>query len=173
LHFWLARVLLLLCHFGKEGQPEPAKISQETLAEMMGTTRSRVSFFLTLRLSNFEQTTKTRSARFRVHTARETRPMEPGKLSETILVVDNCNVRISYKDCWKLKGYTVLMATDAGTVMKVHEEYPFAVALTGAKGRLRARSKDASRGFGCVAKPFTGARLIGRIGEVLGSPPPT
>jgi len=59
--------------------------------------------------------------------------MEPGKLSETILVVDNCNVRISYKDCWKLKGYTVLMATDAGTVMKVHEEYPFAVALTGAR----------------------------------------
>lgn len=47
--------------------------------------------------------------------------MEPGKLSETILVVDNCNVRISYKDCWKLKGYTVLMATDAGTVMKVQK----------------------------------------------------
>jgi CRP/FNR family transcriptional regulator, cyclic AMP receptor protein len=42
----LARVLLLLAHFGKEGQPEPviAKISQETLAEMIGTTRSRVSF---------------------------------------------------------------------------------------------------------------------------------
>jgi CRP/FNR family transcriptional regulator, cyclic AMP receptor protein len=44
----LARVLLLLAHFGKEGQPEPVipKISQETLAEMVGTTRSRVSFFL-------------------------------------------------------------------------------------------------------------------------------
>ena len=44
----LARVLLLLANFGKEGQPEPviAKISQETLAEMVGTTRSRVSFFL-------------------------------------------------------------------------------------------------------------------------------
>src|ERR1035438_5723904 len=42
------RVLLLLANFGKEGQPEPviAKISQETLAEMVGTTRSRVSFFL-------------------------------------------------------------------------------------------------------------------------------
>src|SRR6266446_4934076 len=41
----LARVLLLLAHFGKEGKPEPviAKISQETLAEMIGTTRSRVS----------------------------------------------------------------------------------------------------------------------------------
>ena len=44
----LARVLLLLAHFGKEDKPEPviAKISQETLAEMIGTTRSRVSFFM-------------------------------------------------------------------------------------------------------------------------------
>ena len=44
----LARVLLLLAHFGKDDKPEPviAKISQETLAEMIGTTRSRVSFFL-------------------------------------------------------------------------------------------------------------------------------
>ena len=41
----LARLLLLLANFGKEGRPEPiiAKISQETLAEMIGTTRSRVS----------------------------------------------------------------------------------------------------------------------------------
>jgi CRP-like cAMP-binding protein len=41
-------VLLLLANFGKEGRPEPiiAKISQETLAEMIGTTRSRVSFFM-------------------------------------------------------------------------------------------------------------------------------
>ena len=44
----LARVLLLLAHFGKEGKPEPliAKVSQETLADMIGTTRSRVSFFM-------------------------------------------------------------------------------------------------------------------------------
>ncbi|ULA65900.1 MAG: Crp/Fnr family transcriptional regulator [Nitrospira sp.] len=44
----LARVLLLLAHFGKESQPETviAKISQETLAEMVGTTRSRISFFM-------------------------------------------------------------------------------------------------------------------------------
>ena len=44
----LARVLLLLAHFGKEGKPETVipKISQETLAEMVGTTRSRVSFFM-------------------------------------------------------------------------------------------------------------------------------
>jgi len=44
----LARVLLLLAHFGKDTPPDTAiaKISQETLAEMVGTTRSRVSFFL-------------------------------------------------------------------------------------------------------------------------------
>jgi CRP/FNR family transcriptional regulator, cyclic AMP receptor protein len=45
----LARILLLLARFGKEGAPEAVvpKISQETLAEMVGTTRSRVSFFMT------------------------------------------------------------------------------------------------------------------------------
>jgi CRP-like cAMP-binding protein len=44
----LARMLLLLANFGKEGRPEPviANVSQETLAEMIGTTRSRVSHFM-------------------------------------------------------------------------------------------------------------------------------
>jgi CRP/FNR family transcriptional regulator, cyclic AMP receptor protein len=44
----LARLLLLLANFGKDGRPEPliAKISQETLAEMVGTTRARVSHFM-------------------------------------------------------------------------------------------------------------------------------
>jgi CRP/FNR family cyclic AMP-dependent transcriptional regulator len=44
----LARLLLVLANFGKEGRPEPivGKISQETMAEMIGTTRSRVSFFM-------------------------------------------------------------------------------------------------------------------------------
>ena len=44
----LARALLLLANFGKEGRPEPitTKISQQTLAELVGTTRSRVSFFM-------------------------------------------------------------------------------------------------------------------------------
>ena len=44
----LARILLLLAHFGKDGKPELAipKISQQTLAEMVGTTRSRVNFFM-------------------------------------------------------------------------------------------------------------------------------
>jgi CRP/FNR family cyclic AMP-dependent transcriptional regulator len=44
----LARLLLLLAHFGKEGSPQPINpsISQEALAEIIGTTRSRVSFFM-------------------------------------------------------------------------------------------------------------------------------
>jgi CRP/FNR family cyclic AMP-dependent transcriptional regulator len=44
----LARLLLLMANFGKDQRPEPviAKVSQETLAEMVGTTRSRVSFFM-------------------------------------------------------------------------------------------------------------------------------
>jgi len=44
----LARLLLLLANFGKEGHPRPTitDVSQETLAEMIGTTRSRVSFFM-------------------------------------------------------------------------------------------------------------------------------
>jgi CRP/FNR family cyclic AMP-dependent transcriptional regulator len=44
----LARILLLLAHFGKEGVPQTVipQISQETLGEMVGTTRSRVSFFM-------------------------------------------------------------------------------------------------------------------------------
>ena len=45
----LARVLLLMANFGKEGKPEPviAKVSQETLAQIVGTTRSQVSTFMT------------------------------------------------------------------------------------------------------------------------------
>jgi CRP/FNR family transcriptional regulator, cyclic AMP receptor protein len=44
----LARVLLLMAHFGKAAKPEAVlpKISQDMLAEMIGTTRSRVSFFM-------------------------------------------------------------------------------------------------------------------------------
>jgi CRP-like cAMP-binding protein len=44
----LARMLLMLAHFGKEGPPETVipKISQETLAQMVGTTRSRINFFM-------------------------------------------------------------------------------------------------------------------------------
>jgi CRP/FNR family cyclic AMP-dependent transcriptional regulator len=56
----LARLLLLMANVGKEGRPEPviAKVSQETLAEMVGTTRSRVSHFMNkLRKLGFIETT--------------------------------------------------------------------------------------------------------------------
>jgi CRP/FNR family cyclic AMP-dependent transcriptional regulator len=44
----LARLLLLMANFGQDGKPQPliANISQETLADMIGTTRSRVSYFM-------------------------------------------------------------------------------------------------------------------------------
>ena len=64
----LARLLLLLANFGKEVNPEPiiAKISQETLAEMIGTTRSRVSFFMNrfrkLGFINYNGTIEVRSS---------------------------------------------------------------------------------------------------------------
>lgn len=123
--------------------------------------------------------------------------MELGKSNGTILVVDDdCGVRTLVKDLLEFEGYTVLMAADAATAMRVHEEYQSGVALLltdvimphmngleladrllQREPRLRvlfmSGSEDASRGFGCVAKPFTGAELIGRVGEVLESSPPT
>ena len=61
----LARILLLLANFGKEGKPELIlpKISQETLAEMVGTTRPRVSFFMNKfrKLASFRTTAALRS----------------------------------------------------------------------------------------------------------------
>ena len=66
----LARVLLLLAHFGKEGVPETVvpKISQETLAEMVGTTRSRVSFFMNrFRTLGFVDYTAGAGCKFIVH----------------------------------------------------------------------------------------------------------
>jgi len=52
-------------------------------------------------------------------------PMELGKSSETILVVDDdCNVRTLVKALLEIEGYTVLIAADAETTMEVHEEYP-------------------------------------------------
>ncbi len=120
--------------------------------------------------------------------------MEPGKSSGTILVVDDdCNVRMLVKALLEREGYTVLVAADADTAIEVYQEYESAVALLltdvvmpningleladrllERKPHLRvlfmSGSEDASRGFGCVAKPFTGSGLIDRVGEVLESP---
>jgi len=68
----LARILLLLANFGKEGKPEPliAKISQETLASMVGTTRSRVSFFMNkFRKLGFIDYASGESGRLEVHSS--------------------------------------------------------------------------------------------------------
>ena len=64
----LARLLLLLANFGKEGSPQPItpNISQETLAEMIGTTRSRVSFFMNNSASSASSAT-TEKSRSTVH----------------------------------------------------------------------------------------------------------
>jgi CRP-like cAMP-binding protein len=64
----LARILLLMADFGKDGEPEPLipPVTQETLAEMIGTTRSRVSFFMNRfrKLGYIEY-----NGRIRVHTS--------------------------------------------------------------------------------------------------------
>ena len=68
----LARVLLLLAHFGKDSKPESVipKISQEVLAEMIGTTRSRVNFFMNrFRKLGFIDTTACWKAQFAVETS--------------------------------------------------------------------------------------------------------
>jgi CRP/FNR family transcriptional regulator, cyclic AMP receptor protein len=68
----LARTLLLLANFGKDGKQEPviAKISQETLAEMIGTTRSRVSFFMNkFRRLGFIDYSGDRSGDLQVHSS--------------------------------------------------------------------------------------------------------
>jgi CRP-like cAMP-binding protein len=68
----LARVLLLLANFGKEGQPELVipKITQETLAEIVGTTRSRVSFFMNrFRKLGFIEYRGQHSRRLEVHSS--------------------------------------------------------------------------------------------------------
>lgn len=79
----LARALLLMANFGKEGRPEPvvAKISQETLAEMVGTTRSRVSHFMNkfrqLGFINYNGHLEVHSSLLSVVLAEQPRSVEP------------------------------------------------------------------------------------------------
>jgi CRP/FNR family transcriptional regulator, cyclic AMP receptor protein len=79
----LARVLLLMANFGKEGRPEPvvAKISQETLAEMIGATRSRVSHFMNkfrnLGFINYNGHLEVHSSLLSVVLAEQPRSVEP------------------------------------------------------------------------------------------------
>jgi len=122
--------------------------------------------------------------------------MEPDKSSQTILVVDDdCSIRTFVKLFLEIEGYAVLIAENAETAMKLYTQHQSAVALLltdvvmpnmngleladqllRREPQLRilfmSGSEDASRGFGCVAKPFTVAGLIRRVGEVLESPLP-
>jgi len=81
----LARILLLLANFGKSGKPEPilAKISQETLAEMIGTTRSRVSHFMNkfrkLGFINYNGHIDVHSSLLGVVLSNKARSVEPAK----------------------------------------------------------------------------------------------
>ena len=117
--------------------------------------------------------------------------VEPVKPSRTILVVDDdCAIRMLVKALLETEGYAVLIAADAETALKLFDSSTVALLLTDvvmpdmngpelADQLLRREpqlpilfmsgSEDASRGFGCVAKPFTGAGLIRRVGEVLQS----
>jgi two-component system cell cycle sensor histidine kinase/response regulator CckA len=119
--------------------------------------------------------------------------MEPGKSTQTILVVDDdCAIRTLVKTLLEIEGYAVLMADGAESAMKLYEQSNVALLLTDVvmpdingleladqllrrEPQLRilfmSGSEDANRGFGCVAKPFTGAGLIRRVGEVLESLP--
>jgi two-component system, cell cycle sensor histidine kinase and response regulator CckA len=121
--------------------------------------------------------------------------MERGKPGQTILVVDDDSaIRTLVKTLLEIEGYAVLMADSAEGALQLYAQSTVALLLTdvvmpGMNGleladRLLRRepqlrilfmsgSEDASRGFGCVAKPFTGARLIRRVSEVLETQPTT
>jgi two-component system cell cycle sensor histidine kinase/response regulator CckA len=118
--------------------------------------------------------------------------MEPGKSAQTILVVDDdCVIRTLVKSLLEIEGYAVLTADGAETAITLYGQSPIALLLTDvampkinglelADQLLRREphlrilfmsgSEDANRGFGCVEKPFTGAGLLRRVGEVLKSP---
>ena len=121
-------------------------------------------------------------------------PHKPAS-SPTILVVDDdCAIRTLVKTLLEVEGYAVLIADDGETAMKLYDRSTVAMLLTDVvmpnmnglelADRLLRRepqlrvlfmsgSGDASRGFGCVAKPFTAAGLLRRVSEVLESLPPT
>jgi CheY-like chemotaxis protein len=121
--------------------------------------------------------------------------MELSKQSQTILVVDDhCAISKLVRLFLELEGYTVLTADNVESAMNVYREHQAAVALLltdvempngsgldladrilqlepGLRILFMSALDGARRGFGCVAKPFTQAQLIGRVGEALASLP--
>jgi DNA-binding response OmpR family regulator len=119
--------------------------------------------------------------------------MEPRKPNKTILVVDDhCAISKLVKLFLEIEGYTVFTADTAQTAMNLYKEHQSAVSLLltdvempdgsgldlvervlklepGLRILFMSAIGGARRGFGCVAKPFTQAELIGRVGEALAS----
>ena len=121
--------------------------------------------------------------------------MEPRKQSPTILVVDDhCAISKLVKLFLELEGYTVLTADNVESAISLYREHQSAIALLltdvempngsgldladrvlqldpGLRILFMSALDGSRRGFGCVAKPFTQAQLIGRVGEALASRP--
>ncbi len=119
--------------------------------------------------------------------------MESHKSSQVILVVDDDRaIRTLVKVLLEAEGYTVLIADGAETALQLYEPSKVALLLTDVmmpnmngleladqllkrEPQLRilfmSGSEEVNRGFGCMAKPFTGAGLVRRIGEALESSP--
>jgi CheY-like chemotaxis protein len=115
----------------------------------------------------------------------------PAQQHETILVVDDEPAICSLvKTLLELEGYAVLIADGADTATKIYEEHSAEIALLltdlsmpdingleladrilGCKPQMRvlfmSGSDAATRGFGCIPKPFSRAQLISRVGEAL------
>ena len=114
----------------------------------------------------------------------------------TILVVDDePSICLLVKTLLELEGYAVLTARDAETAMQIYEEHSAEVALLLTDMRMpemnggeladrilrwqpqmrvlfMSGSDAATRGCGCIAKPFTRTQLIGKVGQALERRPP-
>jgi CheY-like chemotaxis protein len=119
--------------------------------------------------------------------------MEPHKSNQVILVVDDDRaIRTLVKVLLEAEGYTVLIADGAETALQLYDPSKVALLLTDVmmpnmnrleladqllkrEPQLRilfmSGSEEVNRGCGCMAKPFTGAGLVRRIGEALESSP--
>jgi len=144
-------------------------------------------------VSNIEQIAADLDANF--SSRQRLPPMEPEKLGQTVLVVDDdWAIRKFVKMLLESEGYDLLTADGAASAMELYDHSPVALLLTDVvmpnidgpkladlllqrEPQLRvlfmSGSENVSRGYGCVAKPFTGTRLIRRIGQVLESLPST
>jgi DNA-binding NtrC family response regulator len=139
------------------------------------------------RVSNLEQTKRNLAATLPMNQ----QSMEPDKSSQTILVVDDdYDIRKSVKALLEIEGYAVLVADDAEAAIKLYDQAKITLLLSDvvmpkisgpelADQLLRREPQlrilfmsgtgGVSRGYGCLAKPFTRAELISRVGQTLKS----